>query len=186
MFRVASPMRLFLSLPLPVDCQQILDVLEEPIRGVRWVPSEQRHLTLRFIGDWEEPGLAGLQDALAQVRIEPFLLPLTAVGNFPPRGPSKVLWVGVGAGHSRLFQLRQRVDDTLLRLGWQGDLSTFEPHITLARVADAPPAAVSQWVRRHREYAGPSFLVKSFDLRSSELRPSGAVHTLVRVFPLEA
>jgi 2'-5' RNA ligase len=121
---------------------------------------------------------------LAQIRIEPFILPLTGVGSYPTRGVSKVLWAGVGAGHSRLFQLRQRVDDTLLRLGWRGDLSTFEPHITLARLRDAPPAAITHWVRRHREYAGPSFPVKSFDLRSSELQPEGAEHTVLRVFPL--
>src|SRR2546430_1408061 len=179
-------MRLFSSLPLPQACHEVLSVLEEPIRGARWLPSEERHLTLRFIGDWEETRLLELNEALAGIHTEPFILPLSGTGSYPPRGIPRVLWAGVGAGHSRLFQLRQRVDDTLLHLGWRGELRTFEPHITLARLHEAPPSAVAQWARRHREYAGPSFPVRSFDLRSSDLRAAGAVHSVLQEFPLRA
>jgi 2'-5' RNA ligase len=39
-------------------------------------------------------------------------------------------------------------------------------------------------LRRHADLGAPPFRVEAFDLYASELRPDGALHTLVRRFPL--
>jgi 2'-5' RNA ligase len=96
-----------------------------------------------------------------------------------------VLWAGVGSGHTRLHQLRKKIDDAVLAAGWRGELRNFDPHITLGRVHDdAEPSEIDHWLEVYRDFEGPVFRVSEFNLMSSELRPGVAVHTLKRRFPL--
>jgi 2'-5' RNA ligase len=152
--------------------------------GVNWTRPEQLHVTMRFIGDTPETKLDSVLARLATVQVASFLLPVEGVGTFPPNRPPRVVWAGTGSGHPRLFQLRQRLDDALLATGLPVDVKTFHPHITLARCHDEPDPALTKWLKRHRDFAAPPFRVESFDLYSSELKPTGAVHTLLRKFPL--
>jgi len=176
--------RLFVSIAPPEPCREALSELMEPIEGVRWVRPEQLHLTLRFVGDVVEDQSQRLVTALQTVKVEPFLLPLEGVGMFPERGHPRVLWAGLGQAHTRLFQLRQRVDDALLAAGWTGELRSFEPHITVGRVTGGDRGALAAWVHRHRAFEGPPFRVSSFELMASDLHSSGAVHRIHTAFPL--
>jgi 2'-5' RNA ligase len=183
----SAPERLFISLTLPDPCRAVVVAeLYDTLEGVTWTNPGQLHLSMRFLGDVESELAARIETTLAEIRVKPFLLPLEKVGGFPPRGPTKVLWVGVGYGNTLLFQLRQKIDDALLAAGWRGELRSFDPHITVARVQTAPQPAIDRWLRQHREFAGPLFRVASFQLMQSTLRPGGAIHTLRRDFPLGA
>lgn len=178
--------RLFIALPVPDPLRRLLTELMRPLNNVRWTREEQLHLTLRFLGDTPVDLIEPLAERLRAIAVEPFLLPLEGIGAFPPKSPPRVLWAGVGSGHPRLHQLRQRIDDALLAAGLDPDLRTFHPHITLGRCIEGSPGATQQWLRMHREFAGPSFRVESFELFASELRPAGALHHLVERFPLAA
>lgn len=176
--------RLFVALTLPDPVRDAVAGLAERMSGLHWTRPEQLHVTLRFLGDVPGNKFEPMTDRLADVRVEPFLLPVEGVGTFPPNRPPRVLWVGTGSGHPRLFQLRQRIDDAVLASGLDIDVRTFHPHVTIARCGEDLSPAFPQWLSRHKDYAAPPFRVDSFDLYSSELRPSGAVHTLKKRFPL--
>lgn len=176
--------RLFIALTLPPAVQDTLAALAKPLPGVSWTRREQLHVTLRFLGDVPADFIDPMMTRLAGVRVEPFILPVDGVGTFPPNRPPRILWIGVGSGHPRLFQLRQRLDDSLLAAGLQLDVRTFHPHVTLARCTENAAPAIAHWVHVHRNITAPPFRIEAFDLYSSELRPSGAVHTLKRSFPL--
>lgn len=178
--------RLFVAIDPPESVRTMLEAVPQPMRGVSWTPSHQYHLTLRFLGNVRVDHRDAIEQALAAVRVQSFLLPLEGVGAFPPRPPPRVLWVGVGSGHPRLFQLRQQVDDALLHAGLtELDVRTFQPHLTLGRCGrDANPAAVKLFLRQHAEFAGPLFRVDAFTLYRSELRAGGAVHTPLLRVPL--
>lgn len=178
--------RLFLALALPEPVRAALAALAQPLPGVTWTQPEQLHLTLRFIGDVDETQIASSIARLETVQVAPFILPVEGVGAFPPNRPPRVLWAGVGSGHPRLFQLRQRLDDALLASGLsQLDVRTFHPHATLARCTENAAAAATRWLQVHRDFAAAPFRVEAFDLVASELRPGGAVHTLKRRFALQ-
>jgi 2'-5' RNA ligase len=163
----------------------VLEELQEDVGGVAWTVPEQFHLTMRFLGGVDAALATRIEDALAEIRVGPFLLPFGGVGRFPPRGPVRVLWAGIGNGHPRLHQLRKKIDDAALAAGWRGELRNFEPHITLGRVQDgAETAPIERWLKTHAAFEGPLFRVAAFDLMSSELRSGGAVHTLRRQFSL--
>ncbi len=180
-----SSARLFIAIDLPGPVREQLTALYEPVRGIAWTRPEQLHLTLRFLGDVEIALREPLEMALARVAVEPFVLPVEGLGTFPPRGPARVVWVGVGHGHTRLHQLRQQIDDALLGCGLNLDVRFFQPHVTLGRVKDeAAPGAVAGFLKSHHAFEAAPFRVASFILYSSELRPNGAVHTPWREFAL--
>ena len=176
---------MFVALALPEPVCAALAALTEPLSGVTWTPAAQLHLTLRFLGDVADERLEAVTQHLAAVRVEPFILPVEGVGSFPPNAAPRVVWVGIGRGHPRLHQLRQRVDDALLAAGLL-DLAMhlFHPHVTLGRCRENAPAEVSHWIRAHLEFAAPPFRMDAFDLMASRLQPIGAVHTLVEQFAL--
>ncbi len=179
--------RLFIAIDLPLPLREQLDALRSPVMGFSWTRPEQMHLTLRFLGEVEIAQRGELEAALGRVNVEPFVLPVGGLGVFPPRGPARVVWVGVGRGHPRLYQLRQQIDDGVLGTGLALDVRHFQPHVTLARVRDeAPPDAVARFLKAHPDFEASLFQVSSFVLYASELRPTGAVHTPWRVFPLGA
>ena len=178
--------RLFIAIPLPESVREQLAALYEPMRSIAWTRPEQLHLTLRFLGEVEADWREKLEAALGQAQVEPFLLPVAGMGSFPPRGAARVIWVGVGHGHPRLHQLRQRIDDGVLATGFPLDVRIFHPHVTLGRVKEpGAPAAAEEFLKRHREFEVAPFRVESFQLCASELRPSGAVHTLIHEFRLQ-
>ena len=177
--------RLFVALTLPLPVRAALTALAQPLPDVTWTRPEQLHLTLRFLGDVAVERIAAMLARLEGVRVAPFILPVEGLGTFPPNRPPRILWAGVGNGHPRLFQLRQRLDDALIASGLRElDVRTFQPHVTLARCGEGAAPAVAHWLRASREFAAPPFQVESFDLYRSELPPGGAVHTLKRSFPL--
>jgi 2'-5' RNA ligase len=183
--------RYFIAVALPAVHRELLGRWREEAShaGWVWVPAQQLHLTLRFIGEVaDETVTERLGDELAdQVAraVRPFILPVEGVGVFPVRGAPKVVWAGVGRGHPHLFQLRQRMDDLLLATGLPVDLRTFHPHVTVARLrAEAAPTTVRHFLQRHRDFVAPPFRVTCFGLYASELRPVGAVHTLLREIAL--
>jgi 2'-5' RNA ligase len=179
-----SPQRLFIALTLPAAVREILATLPQKTAGVSWSRPEQWHLTLRFLGDVPASQIERLLERLATVHVEPFVLPVEGVGTFPPNRPPRVVWIGTGSGHPRLFQLRQRIDDAVLAAGIDLDVRSFHPHVTLARCNEEVGPGLSPWLHRHREFTAPPFRVESFELYRSELHPGGAVHTELATYPL--
>jgi len=177
--------RLFLALAPPDYVRAELAGLAEPLRGVSWVRPAQLHLTLRFIGEVRVDGINRIEERLASIRVESFIVPIEGVGVFPPKGPPRVIWAGVGAGHPHLFQLRQRLDDAVLGAGIDFDVRIFQPHITLARCAEGAGSAALHWLRRHRGFSTAPFRVRAFDLCASRLSHQFAEHTLRRRYTLD-
>lgn len=176
--------RLFVALPIPVEVKAELARLQTPLEGVAWAPPQQFHVTLRFLGDVDAERWPAMQERLAAIRVEPFILPIEDVGVFPPKGPPRTLWAGTGRGHPRLFQLRQRLDDALLAAGVNFDVRTFHPHVTLGRAAESAVLPVKTWLLRHAEFEAAPFRIEGFGVYASRLLPAGPVHTEKRWFSL--
>jgi len=169
--------RLFLALALPTICQAELAALDPRIPGVRWLPAEQLHLTLSFLGSVDADREAALRDALGKVSVPPFFLPIRGLGTFGGKWPT-VLWAGVGKGHPHLFALHHHLQDAVLHARIEPDLKPFHPHITLARVRDVPLGALQPFLREHAETEFDMWKVTGFLLCSSILSHEGAEHTV--------
>jgi RNA 2',3'-cyclic 3'-phosphodiesterase len=178
--------RLFTALVPPVAVRIELAGIAAPLSGVRWTPVANLHLTLRFIGETDEAMTERFAEALTRVRVEPFVLPVGSLGVFPSRGPAKVVWAGVGRSHTRLYQLRKQVDETLLAVDSNLPMPGFHPHFTIGRLGGNHQAKeLAQYLEKHRDFEAPPFLAAEFHLLASELTPGQPpVYRTVQSYPL--
>ena len=89
-------MRLFVGLDLPWELRDRLVALSgRGIPGARWVPAENYHLTLRFIGETPAYLAEEIDLALAALKARGFALTLAGLGTFSKGGRATALWVGV-------------------------------------------------------------------------------------------
>lgn len=174
-------MRLFVAIPLPDEVKRHMVELQGEVQGVRWVPTEQMHLTLRFLGDTGEATLQRLCDELVAVAFAPFTFDAAGTGCFPSRKKPRVLWAGVSAGEE-LTRLQHEIEQRVQALGFEPENKPFHPHITLGRCKAADPGHVSRFLDRNRDRQLGSVAVTSFSLFSSTLGRQGARHTELRVF----
>ena len=168
--------RLFVGLELPSSCKTALHGLDPGLIGLRWLPEEQLHLTLSFLGDVEAPAEDHLRAALREVRVPPFFLPLRNIGIFESRGQPSVLWAGVGNGHPHLFELHRRVQNAVLHAGLEPDLKPFHPHVTVARAKGISRQTLQPFLRIYADTEFGLVRVTGFVLFSSLLAPEGATH----------
>jgi 2'-5' RNA ligase len=168
--------RLFVAIDLPDEVLDQLDRLCAGLPAIRWVEPEQRHLTVRFIGEVEHALFYDIGEALASVSLRPFELRLKGLGLFPPRGAPHTLWVGV-EDPAALAQLKRRIDRLLEEAGVPPERRKFAPHVTLGRFREPPPEArLASYITGRALYRSEPFLVSGFSLYSSLLRPEGALH----------
>lgn len=175
--------RLFVGLALPDAVQHRLDPLCAGVPGARWVASESRHLTLRFIGDVPESTGADVHDALSEIEAPAFELTLDGVGQFGSKGQARMLWVGAER-QERLLRLAAKVESAAVRAGLEPEGRKFIPHVTLARLKDVREAQVGPYLAQHALFRAGPFQVDRFVLFSSFLSKNGAIYTPEAEYPL--
>lgn len=176
--------RWFVTVEIPEAIRKDLASLAAANADIRRTPCHQLHLTLRFVGTTDPETVRRIAENLGAIRVEPFLLTPQGVGRFPAKGRARVLWAGVGTGHPRLFQLQQKVEEAVIASGVTPETRRFHPHITLARSGGASPGAVTEFLKKHRDYTGGPFRVDAFSLFVSHIGREGAVHGEALRFPL--
>ena len=121
------PKRLFIGLELPEAIRSELAALDPCIKGLRWLPEEQMHLTMSFLGDVEADAELRLRDALSGVRLGEFFLPVKGVASRLGGSGARptVVWAGVGKGHPHLFALHKHIQDAVLHAGLEADLRPY-------------------------------------------------------------
>ena len=142
-------MRMFVAVELSdavrrtaADVARQLAARLDPALRVRWVPFEQMHLTVRFIGHVDDAMEAAVLDALrTPLPIAPFEIALAGAGVFPGSGPPRVFWIGLSQGLPSLQQMHETFNRRLLPLGLEPEDRPFSAHLTLGRVKDAPGQA---------------------------------------------
>lgn len=174
---VSVSKRLFVAIDLPDSTRRSLVDLDPHIRGVRWVDGNQMHLTVGFFERVPEDVDSCLREKLSAIEFKAFFLPIIGLGKFPAKGPPKIIWIGVGAGHPHLFQLYKRVQESAFQCGLEPELRPFHPHITLARCRDVHEGAVQKILKANVDLDFGMVRVESFHLYSSELTPAGPIHT---------
>lgn len=180
--------RAFIAIDLPPEVLQCLDDVSQQLREkligapVRWVPVENIHLTLKFLGDVSESNIDMLTDLLQSIvsNVKQFELSVGGLGAYPKPHRPRVIWVGVEAPPDLMIAQRS-VESEMSRLGYARERRPFNPHLTLGRVSRH---STNQDVRNIADviksnnvgYLG-SARVTAFHIYRSDLKPSGAVYT---------
>jgi 2'-5' RNA ligase len=169
--------RLFVALDLPPEVRARLAALtRENLPGARWVPPENMHLTLRFVGEVDHGQADDIDAALAAISARGFDLTLEGVGAFESGRKVHALWAGVERNPA-LEHLRAKVESALVRAGCEPERRKFSPHVTLARLDQHDPAKLGAWMQSHALFRLGPVPVGHFTLFSSRLCRDGAHYT---------
>jgi 2'-5' RNA ligase len=177
-------LRLFVAIDFPDNVITQIANICHSVRGARWAPLEQLHLTLKFIGEADEELYHDISEALEHITFSSLRLRLKGTGCFPPRKPPRILWVGVEPS-PMLGELASAVESTLAPLGIERERRKFHPHVTVARLRDnVRPSDITPFLSGTGLFKTEEFNVSQFCLYSSILRPEGAIHRREHTYPL--
>ncbi len=176
--------RLFAAIALPEIASDALTQLQSGLEGARWVPMENFHLTLQFIGETDRHGLADVHSALASVSAPGFDLALSGCGYFGDVKP-RAVWVGV-APNPPLAHLQAKVAGALARAGFAGEKRKFAPHVTLGYLNGAAQGAVARHCAGHNLFSFGPFPVDEFHLYESHLGGEASHYEALETYPLSS
>ena len=175
--------RLFVALELPEELRDRAAMVQRGVTGARWVPPENLHITLRFIGEVPEDRYDDIVYALEGVKSEPFTLTIAGAGHFESRGRVRALWLGIERDPS-LMALNKRIESALVRAGLPPEERKYTPHLTIARLNEASPAQVSGWLQANNMFRAIPWPRESFVLFSSFQSRNGAIYRPENEFAL--
>jgi len=183
-------LRTFLAVPVPRDVSSkknmLYSTLENVDGDINWVKNAQLHLTMKFLGHTPESAIIDVIDHVEKItpNMNPFDLKIEETGCFPVPTRPRILWLGLKGNLDLLKSMVESIENVLEPLGFPKESRDILPHITLARI---------KYPQKHTPNVNP-FLKSSYDpidfpvdrmqFFSSELLPSGAVHTILKTFPL--
>ena len=183
-------LRTFLAVPVPRDVSSkknmLYSTLENVDGDINWVKNAQLHLTMKFLGHTPESAIIDVIDHVEKItpNMNPFDLKIEETGCFPVPTRPRILWLGLKRNLDLLKSMVESIENVLEPLGFPKESRDILPHITLARI---------KYPQKHTPNVDP-FLKSSYDpidfpvdrmqFFSSELLPSGAVHTILKTFPL--
>jgi 2'-5' RNA ligase len=153
--------------------------------GVKMTERENLHITLKFLGEVGESGLAGVKGGiLASIRgVPPFRASVEGLGFFGDPGRIRVVWAGVNEGRGELVKVMSSLDRSLDHINRNDHAPS--PHVTVARVKSMPDTrGLAREVASLAHVKFGECDVASVVLRSSTLSTEGPVYADLEVFPL--
>jgi RNA 2',3'-cyclic 3'-phosphodiesterase len=190
-----SMLRVFIAVEIPIEIQQkihreIVNLRKGIDSLIRWVPAQNMHLTLKFLGDVSPNSVEFLKQMLRTEaeNIPCFDIHLAGLGAFPNLKRPRVLYFGIQAP-AALDALARGIESASRRLGYGPEDRAFAAHLTLGRVRQNVNATEQQQIRRAIEGTQVdlpgSARVDSVHLYKSELNPGGSVYTRLYSAPLK-
>lgn len=158
-------MRLFIAIQLSDPMKKALvnmmhELKKQGVEG-NYVPAQNLHMTLAFIGEYDDP--ARIKEVISRVPVPEFRMSLSDMGNF-----GNILWAGV-KGNQKLKAYVKDLRSALDAEGIPFDRDKFVPHITLIRKYTA---------KRSYKVSMPKaeMMVKRASLMKSEQKNGKAVY----------
>ncbi|MBU4436286.1 MAG: RNA 2',3'-cyclic phosphodiesterase [Alphaproteobacteria bacterium] len=175
--------RLFTAIAVPAEIAQGLLARQHGIEGARWRPPAAFHITLKFLGDVQEPVATELDEALAAMEAPALDLILAGVGHFGEGAEIHAVWAGVD-DNADLRRLAKAHERAAREVGLKPEARLYTPHVTLAYLKRPSVPEVGAWVQANNLLRSPAFRVDRFGLYSSWLGGEGSVYRLEREYRL--
>ncbi len=179
-------MRCFISIELPEEIKNKIDALTASLResgaDVKWVPAENLHLTIKFLGDTSEDLISEIKKRLSAIAdsYKSSRVSLAGTGVFPDKKRPRVVWIGI-TGQGNLLELQKAVDGAMAPLGYRPEERPFKAHLTIGRVRSL--RGVDDMLRELDILKARHFgdiEIHAVSLMKSELGPKGSKY--IRLF----
>jgi 2'-5' RNA ligase len=183
-------MRLFVAIALPQEVKAALAKAQDRLkasvseRSVKWSPQEQRHLTLKFLGNITEETCSALVESIRDACAGLGVLQLCTqgVGFFPTALRPRVIWAGVEEERQKLPELWRVIVAATRPFTTEAAESHFAGHVTLGRVKELSReeiAALAEAAQSMRDSVWGTWMVQSVQVIGSQLTAAGAWHSVV-------
>lgn len=164
-------MRLFIAINLNEEMKESLMDIQDTMRtcgihGKDTVP-DNMHLTLAFIGDYDDPDY--VKNVVDGIEIRPFEIKLSGVGAF-----RDLWWVGI-EGSAPLTAVARRLRRALAEADIPFDRKKFSPHITIIRRADGKLSEMPE--EELASHFGTTMTVDHISLMRSDRGKLGMIYT---------
>jgi len=180
--------RAFIALEIPNQTHQKISNQTANLRKnldsqtVRWVPADNIHLTLKFLGDISRTQIEQISQVLSVIagRHIKHLIKISELGAFPNIRRPRVIWIGIQAPET-LNALYQELEGETAKMEFPPEKRSFNPHLTIGRVKQHISQANSQALQNALSSIKIGYIdtveVEALHLFKSDLKPSGAVYT---------
>jgi 2'-5' RNA ligase len=182
----AAPLRLFVAVDVPHDArlaiERAIDPFREAFPKARWVPIENWHVTLKFLGRTWPRLVEWVHDRVRDVAAsqDGFLVRLSGLGAFPSPRRARVVWAGLEDPSNRLAEIALALDAAMVR-EFEAEKRAFTPHLTVAR-SDPPIALPADFAEV--PVASEAFAIDGLVLYRSHLRRPAPRYEPLGTFPL--
>lgn len=164
-------MRLFIAINLSEEMKESLMDIQDAMRdcGIygRETAPENMHLTLAFIGDYDDPDY--VKRIISSIDIRPFDISLSGIGAF-----RDLWWIGI-ENRPPLQAVVRKLRRALSDAGILFDRKRFKPHITIIRRAEGDFTNVSS--TELEAYTNVSMTVDHISLMRSDRGKQGMIYT---------
>jgi 2'-5' RNA ligase len=174
--------RLFTGIEIPAEIGQQLSALRGGLRGARWVEPENYHMTLRFIGDIDNGTARDLFSVLGDSRQrDPIAITLDAIDTFGGGKPRAVFARVVPTGE--LDDLQAEQERLVRSIRVPPERRRFTPHVTLARLRDASPGDVADYITLRGPFPKLTFTATRFVVYSARESTGGGPYVVEAAYP---
>jgi 2'-5' RNA ligase len=182
--------RLFIGIQAPEKQKRSIEKAIQELRlalpNARWVPRDNWHVTLKFLGEVTEERVSEVSEigSMSASRSPPFDSHLTEIGSFPTKTRTRVLWVGLVDPDHVMAHLAARLEKKLGKAGFRQESRDLHPHLTLARFR--VPERIADVIGEHGPYAydRSPFAVEEVVLFRSHIGRGGARYEALETWPL--
>ncbi|MFP4040145.1 MAG: RNA 2',3'-cyclic phosphodiesterase [Desulfosudaceae bacterium] len=190
-YNAGQNLRTFLAFDLPPEATRRVAEIQRDLAGhglkMKWVRPENVHLTIKFLGNVPVAELEKVAEAAADIagRAAPMSLRLKGLGVFPGIKRPNVLWTGLTGDNRSLIEFHDLLEAALAEAGFEKDRRAFKAHLTIARIkSPVDPRLLAEAMEVCGQFPETELPARQLTLYKSELRPSGAVYTVLQQFPL--
>ncbi len=171
-----------------IDSEQriLRDKCEEAGITVKWVPPQNMHLTMRFLGEITEPMIRALKNTVEQVTrsFPPFEMETSGLGVFPDTRNPRVIWAGVHSDGAHLERLYTALSRVLEETGFKTENRPFKSHVTIGRIKSGDAAAVIGCLEESDKVVFGRSKIRDLVCYRSALHAVGADYHLLWSLPL--
>ncbi len=174
--------RLFTGLEIPDTVTDRLLSVRGGLSGARWITPDHYHITLRFIGDIDEPTARDVFAILARVSRPPIPVVVDDIVVFGGDRPRAL--VAKVAPTPALMDLQAEHERLMRRVGLPPEARKYTPHITLARLRDTSPFELANFLSGIGHLPSMRFTAETFDVFSSRASTGGGPYVVEASYPL--
>jgi RNA 2',3'-cyclic 3'-phosphodiesterase len=180
----AKPLRLFAAVEIPEEIRGALADSVTPVRErfpkARWVPLQNQHVTVKFLGPTYPRLVDWVTATVGQVasRHAPLTTRVEGLGAFPNARRARVLWAGLDDTERHLERLAASLDEALAK-EFTPEKRAFTAHLTVARFD--PPVGLEP---REVAFESEAFEIDRIVLFRSHLRRPAPVYEPIGIYPL--